>query len=119
MRFTFLLLVVLFGLNSLLAQNLNRQFVKIELTEQGAEIQVSDGKYVVALLSEHIIQSAFFPKGASEKMDSSHSVLLQAQVNPWELQEANTNAAKEANTKMYILRSGAVGVKIITKPFVK
>jgi len=40
MRFTFLLLVVLFGLNSLLAQNPNRQFVKIELTEQGAEIQV-------------------------------------------------------------------------------
>ena len=117
MRFTFLLFVVFFGLNSVLAQNQNRQFVKIELTEQGAEIQVSDGKYVVALLSEHIIQSAFFPKGASEKMDSSHSVLLQAQVNPWELQEANTNAAKEANTKMYILRSGAVGVKIITKPF--
>ena len=56
MRFTFLLFVVFFGLNSVLAQNQNRQFVKIELTEQGAEIQVSDGKYVVALLSEHIIQ---------------------------------------------------------------
>jgi oligosaccharide 4-alpha-D-glucosyltransferase len=117
MRFTFLLLFVLFGLNSLLAQNPNRQFVKIELTEQGAEIQVSDGKYVVALLSEHIIQSAFFPNGSAEQIDSSHAVLLQAQVNPWELQEIQTEAVKEGKSKMYILKSGAVGVKIITKPF--
>ena len=117
MRFTFLLFVVLFGLNSVLAQNPNRQFVKIELTEQGAEIQVSDGKYVVALLSEQIIQSAFFPKGTSEKTDSSHAVLLQAQVNPWELQEVQSEAVKEGKSKMYILKSGAVGVKIITNPF--
>jgi alpha-glucosidase (family GH31 glycosyl hydrolase) len=117
MRFTLVLFVVLFGLKNVTAQNLNRQFVKIELTEQGADIQVSDGKYVVALLSEQIIQTTFFPNGSAEKIDSSHAVLLQAQANPWELQEIQTEAVKEGKSKMYILKSGEVGVKIITKPF--
>ena len=117
MRFTLVLFVVLFGRNSVTAQNLNRQFVKIELTEQGADIQVSDGKYVVALLAEQIIQTTFFPQGSAVKIDSSHAVLLQAQANPWELLEIETVALKEGKSKMYILKSGAVGVKIITKPF--
>jgi hypothetical protein len=117
MRFTLVLFVVFFGLNSVTAQNLNRQFVKIELTEQGADIQVSDGKYVVALLAEQIIQTTFFPQGSAVKIDSSHAVLLQAQANPWELLEIETVALKEGKSKMYILKSGAVGVKIITKPF--
>ncbi|MFM7006687.1 MAG: TIM-barrel domain-containing protein [Flavobacteriales bacterium] len=114
MRFQILLFAFLFGSISLFGQNQKRQFVGIELTDAGAEIQVSDGKYAIALLSERIIQTAFFPKGTPEKIDASHAVQLQALSKPWELQEVQT---EEGTTKIYILKSGAVGVKIITKPF--
>lgn len=117
MRCAFLFFSFLFGLKTFFAQNTNRQFVKIELTEQGAEILVSDGRYQVNLLSDKIIQTSFFPNGTSENIDSSHAVILQAQVNPWELQEVQTEALKEGKTKMYILKNGAVGVKINSKPF--
>jgi alpha-glucosidase (family GH31 glycosyl hydrolase) len=117
MRFQILLFAFLFVTISLFGQNQKRQFVGIELTEQGAEIQVTDGKYVISKLAERIIQTAFIPKGAAEKLDSSHAVQLQIQSNPWGLQDVATEAVKEGESKMYILKSGDIGVKILTKPF--
>ncbi|MFM8964087.1 MAG: TIM-barrel domain-containing protein, partial [Sphingomonadales bacterium] len=108
---------VLFSATALFGQHSTRQFTGIELTENGAEIQFSDGKYVISKLSESIIQTAFIPKGESEKSDSSHAVLLQYQSNSWEFQDVQTEAVKEGKSKMYILKSGAIGVKILTQPF--
>lgn len=117
MHFQSLLFAVLFAATALFGQNSKRQFVGIELTEKGAEIQVSDGKYIISKLSECIIQTAFIPKGEAEKSDSSHAVLLQYQANSWEFQDLQTEAVKEVKSKMYILKSGAIGVKILTQPF--
>lgn len=117
MHFQSLLFAVLFAATALFGQHTKRQFTGIELTEKGAEIQVSDGKYVISKISEYIIQTAFIPKGESEKSDSSHAVLLQYQSNSWEFQDVQTEAVKEGKSKMYILKSGAIGVKILTQPF--
>lgn len=117
MRFHLLLFVFLFGALTTFGQHQKRQFVGIELTDAGAEIQVSDGKYIVSQLSPSIVQTMFIPNGASEKLDSSHAVGLSAKMRAWELQDVQTAAAKEGGSKMYILKNGAVGVKIMTKPF--
>ncbi|MFM7643867.1 MAG: TIM-barrel domain-containing protein [Sphingomonadales bacterium] len=117
MHFQSLLFAVLFAATALFGQHTKRQFTGIELTEKGAEIQVSDGKYVISKISEYIIQTAFIPKVESEKSDSSHAVLLQYQSNSWEFQDVQTEAVKEGKSKMYILKSGAIGVKILTQPF--
>ena len=83
MRFSLLLFVVLFGLNTVVAQNPIRQFVGIELTDAGAEIQVSDGKYLIAPLSGKIIQTIFIPTSSPStrnesqfQIDTSHAVML-------------------------------------------
>lgn len=117
MRFHLLLFVFLSGALLTFGQNQKRQFVGIELTDAGAEIQVSDGKYIIAQLSAYIVQTTFIPNGASEKLDSSHAVRIDAQTRPWEIQDGPTAAVKDGNSKMYILKNGEVGVKILTKPF--
>ena len=117
MRFQSFLFALFFTATALVAQNSARQFVGIELTQQGAEILVNDGKYVMSKLSERIIQTAFIPKGSTEQLESSHAVQLQAQSNPWGLQDVATEAGKEGESKMYILKSGDIGIKIVTKPF--
>ena len=61
MRFQFLLFAVLFAASSFFGQQTNRQFEGIELTQQGAQIKVSDGIYLIAPLTDKIIQTTFFP----------------------------------------------------------
>lgn len=117
MRFQSFLFALFFTATALVAQNSARQFLGIELTEEGAVILVNDGKYVVSKLSERIIQTAYIPKGSTEQLESSHAVQLQVQSNSWSLNEVQTEAAIVGKTKMYILKSGDIGVKILTNPF--
>lgn len=117
MRFQSFLFALFFTATALVAQNSARQFLGIELTEEGAVILVNDGKYVVSKLSERIIQTAYIPKGSTEQLESSHAVQLQAQSNSWSLNEVQTEAVIVGKTKMYILKSGNIGVKILTNPF--
>lgn len=117
MRFHFLLFALFFAATAFFGQNPTRQFVGIELTEQGAEILVSDGKYVVSKLAERIIQTVFFPNGTTAQIDSSHAVQLQAQTNSWGLQDFQTETVNDGKTKIYSLKSGDIGLKILTKPF--
>lgn len=117
MRFQSFLFALFFTATALVAQNSARQFLGIELTEEGAVILVNDGKYVMSKLSERIIQAAFIPKGSTEQLESSHAVQLQVQNNSWSLNEVQTEAAIVGKTKMYILKSGDIGVKILTNPF--
>jgi alpha-glucosidase (family GH31 glycosyl hydrolase) len=126
MRFTFLLFVVLFGLNTVVAQNPNRQFVGIELTDAGAEIQVSDGKYLIAPLSGKIIQTIFIPTSSPStrnesqfQIDTSHAVMLKPSKDLlWTLDRVVQEAGSEmGKTSMYILKCGLLEMQISTNPF--
>lgn len=126
MRFTFLLFVVLFGLNTVVAQNPNRQFVGIELTDAGAEIQVSDGKYLIAPLSGKIIQTIFIPTPSPStrnesqfQIDTSHAVMLKPSKDLlWTLDRVVQEAGSEmGKTSMYILKCGLLEMQISTNPF--
>lgn len=126
MRFTFLLFVVLFGLNTVVAQNPNRQFVGIELTDAGAEIQVSDGKYLIAPLSGKILQTIFIPTSSPStrnesqfQIDTSHAVMLKPSKDLlWTLDRVVQEAGSEmGKTSMYILKCGLLEMQISTNPF--
>lgn len=126
MRFTFLLFVVLFGLNTVVAQNPNRQFIGIELTDAGAEIQVSDGKYLIAPLSGKIIQTIFIPTSSPStrnesqfQIDTSHAAMLKPSKDLlWTLDRVVQEAGSEmGKTSMYILKCGLLEMQISTNPF--
>ena len=126
MRFSLLLFVVLFGLNTVVAQNPNRQFVGIELTDAGAEIQVSDGKYLIAPLSGKIIQTIFIPTSSPStrnesqfQIDTSHAVMLKPSKDLlWTLDRVVQEAGSEmGKTSMYILKCGLLEMQISTNPF--
>jgi alpha-glucosidase (family GH31 glycosyl hydrolase) len=126
MRFSLLLFVVLFGLNTVVAQNPNRQFVGIELTDAGAVIQVSDGKYLIAPLSGKIIQTIFIPTSSPStrnesqfQIDTSHAVMLKPSKDLlWTLDRVVQEAGSEmGKTSMYILKCGLLEMQISTNPF--
>jgi alpha-glucosidase (family GH31 glycosyl hydrolase) len=126
MRFSLLLFVVLFGLNTVVAQNPNRQFVGIELTDAGAEIQVSDGKYLIAPLSGKIIQTIFIPTSSPStrnesqfQIDTSHAAMLKPSKDLlWTLDRVVQEAGSEmGKTSMYILKCGLLEMQISTNPF--
>lgn len=126
MRFHILLFAFLFGSMSLFGQNQKREFVGIELTDAGAEIQVSDGKYLITPLSGKIIQTIFIPRSSPStrnesqfQMDTSHAVMLKPSKDLlWTLDRTVQEAGLEmGKTSMYILKCGLLEMQISTNPF--
>ena len=60
-----------------LAQNPNRQFISFNPSANGAEVQVSDGKYLIKFYSKNIIETTFIPVGKNENIEPSHAVIMQ------------------------------------------
>lgn len=44
-----------------------RQFREVKLAGEVVEIRVSDGRYVIALLNDHIVHTSFYPDGKPQK----------------------------------------------------
>ena len=61
----------------LLAQNPNRQFISFNPSANGAEVQVSDGKYLIKFYSRNIIETTFIPSGKPENPEPSHAVVME------------------------------------------
>ena len=74
----FLLLCIAIFSFQFLAQNPNRQFIAFNPSANGAEVQVSDGKYLIKFYSKNIIETTFIPLGKNENIEPSHAVIMQS-----------------------------------------
>ncbi len=75
-RFFFLLCISIASFE-FLAQNPNRQFIAFNPSVNGAEVKVSDGKYLIKFYSNNIIETTFIPVGKNENIEPSHAVIMQ------------------------------------------
>lgn len=121
-----LLLWVVFISNPTLAQNNERQFIGLDLTKQGAEIRVSDGKYIVTTLNNYTIQTTFYPNDSSlismdqlYEMDSSHAVILKSREYSWNgrIEDELDPESQNGYTDRIILNSGRLELQIFKDPF--
>ncbi len=76
------LLAFVFSLSTL-AQNPTRQYISHQFSEYGCEIQVSDGKYLLAAYSDQILEVSFIPKGDTTTLAASHAVVLPTKSKPF------------------------------------
>jgi alpha-glucosidase (family GH31 glycosyl hydrolase) len=76
------LLAFVFSLSTL-AQNPTRQYISHQFSEYGCEIQVSDGKYLLAAYSDQILEVSFIPKGDTTTLAASHAVVLPIKSKPF------------------------------------
>jgi oligosaccharide 4-alpha-D-glucosyltransferase len=76
------LLAFVFSLNAL-AQNPTRQYVAHQFSEYSCEIQVSDGKYLLAAYTDQILEVSFLPKGDTTTLAASHAVVLPTKSKPF------------------------------------
>jgi alpha-glucosidase (family GH31 glycosyl hydrolase) len=74
------------------SQNPNRKYISHELTPNGIQIQVNDGKYYISFYSEKIVETTFVPQGEIYQKES-HAVenknfvkpILINKINPIEI----------------------------------
>lgn len=76
------LLAFVFSLSTL-AQNPTRQYISHQFSEYGCEIQVSDGKYLLAAYTDQILEVSFIPKGDTTTLAASHAVVLPVKSKPF------------------------------------
>jgi oligosaccharide 4-alpha-D-glucosyltransferase len=76
------LLAFVFSLSTL-AQNPTRQYISHQFSEYGCEIQVSDGKYLLAAYTDQILEVSFIPKGDTTTLAASHAVVLPTKSKPF------------------------------------
>lgn len=57
------------------SQNSNRIFKSIQQTENGLNIEVNDGKYILTFYNEHIVETTFIPSN-EVNVQNSHAVVL-------------------------------------------
>ena len=76
------LLAFVFSLNAL-AQNPTRQYIAHQFSEYSCEIQVSDGKYLLAAYTDQILEVSFLPKGDTTTLAASHAVVLPTKSKPF------------------------------------
>ena len=76
------LLAFVFSLSTL-AQNPTRQYISHQFSEYGCEIQVSDGKYLLAAYTDQILEVSFIPKGHTTTLAASHAVVLPTKSKPF------------------------------------
>jgi len=82
LKYTSLLFAFVFSLNAL-AQNPTRQYIAHQFSEYGCEIQVSDGKYLLAAYTDQILEVSFLPKGDTTTLAASHAVVLPTKSKPF------------------------------------
>ena len=82
LKYTSLLFAFVFSLNAL-AQNPTRQYIAHQFSEYGCEIQVSDGKYLLAAYTDQILEVSFLPKGDTTQLAVSHAVVLPTKSKPF------------------------------------
>ncbi|MBU3012218.1 DUF5110 domain-containing protein [Polaribacter vadi] len=67
----------LFLVNFTIAQNSNRIFKNVKQTENGLEIHVNDGQYLLKFYSDKIVETSFIPLGETFTKNS-HAVVLES-----------------------------------------
>lgn len=98
-----------------LAQNPNRQFISFNPSVNGAEVQVSDGKYLIKFYSNHIIETTFIPVGKNENIEPSHAVLMP----PMPTDQSYTEVSKNGKIVAYqfLLSKTSISARIQIEPF--
>jgi alpha-glucosidase (family GH31 glycosyl hydrolase) len=119
MRFTFLLFVVLFGLNSVLAQNPNRQFIAFNQNNGQQEVLVSDGKYIFQFYNSNIVETIFIPTGQAEDIAPSHAVILKSNVKfvPYKEHKENGKTVAYEFSQPLNKDGHTISVRIQINPF--
>ncbi|MFM6946302.1 MAG: TIM-barrel domain-containing protein [Flavobacteriales bacterium] len=111
----FLLLCISIASFEFLAQNPNRQFISFNPSANGAEVQVSDGKYLIKFYSNNIIETTFIPLGKNENIEPSHAVIMQ----PMFSDQSYTEVSKNGNIVAYLypLSKTSISARIQVEPF--
>ena len=75
MKYFKIVIFFLFITQISIAQNSNRIFKNVKQTENGLEINVNDGKYIITFINEKIVETTFVPQG-EKLIENSHAVIL-------------------------------------------
>ncbi|MFM8597027.1 MAG: TIM-barrel domain-containing protein [Flavobacteriales bacterium] len=111
----FFLLCISIASFEFLAQNPNRQFISFNPSANGAEVQVSDGKYLIKFYSNNIIETTFIPVGKNENIEPSHAVIMQPMISD----QLPTEVSKNGNIVVYQfqLSKTSISARIQLEPF--
>jgi oligosaccharide 4-alpha-D-glucosyltransferase len=82
LKYTFFFFAITYGV-FVFAQNPTRLYISHKLTDSGCEIQVSDGKYLLAAYTDQILEVSFIPKGDTTTLAASHAVVLPTKSKPF------------------------------------
>jgi alpha-glucosidase (family GH31 glycosyl hydrolase) len=82
LKYTSFLFALVFGIFAL-AQNPTRQYVSHRLTNTGCEIQVNDGKYLLAAYTDQIVEVSFIPNNDTTTLPSSHALVIPTKSKPF------------------------------------
>jgi len=106
--FKFFVVLLIIGLNlSAACQQTSRQFIDIKVLGDNIEIQVSDGKYLIAPLNDNTVHTIFFPTGKALKNFSFAVEPKFTKVDFTMIEEGNNIA----------IRSNGINMKITKVPF--
>ena len=98
-----------------LAQNPNRQFISFNPSANGAEVQVSDGKYLIKFYSKNIIETTFIPVGKKENIEPSDAVIMKPILSVKLYDEVKENGKIVAY--QLPLNKAAISARIQIEPF--